>query len=213
MKKKLVALMLVVVMCIAATVIPASAANYDGIDYSAVKCDWIGVGSYGNLGIYIQGDGEFDGALDATQVQDVYGVVLFATVADPSIGINLVVNAETMGWTNGDTVLPVQYDGDLYYFANFGSTSPFAAGESYSQYVPCNWGGANIAVSGVALLGADGQYLATSGTCPDSPFVAAATAEPTLPKTGVVSAIALYAMGSALIGCGAVVVKKNRKED
>ncbi|MBO7633930.1 MAG: LPXTG cell wall anchor domain-containing protein, partial [Lachnospiraceae bacterium] len=34
-----------------------------------------------------------------------------------------------------------------------------------------------------------------------------------LPKTGVVSAAVLYAIGSVLVGAGVVVTKKSRKED
>lgn len=218
MKKKLVAILLVMVMTIAAAVVPASAANYDNIDYKTNKlhreCDWLGINSYDNLNIYVQ-DGTGDGygkAVDTDKLDTVYGCIVFATIADPNIGINIVLNSTNTGWVNGDTVMPVQYDGDIYYFALKSDTPYFANDNDYSQFVLCNWGGQNMVVTGIAILDKDGNYINQVGTCPESPIKAAAAA-PALPKTGVVSAVALYAVGTALVGCGAVVVKKNRKED
>ena len=207
MKKKLVALLLVAVMTIAASVIPASAANYDGIDYSAVKGANLYVNSYDNLTLCVQGEEGDPGLLGADHVADCYGMIFFCT-PESTGSINLVVNAENNGWTNGDAVEPVAYDGGVYY-TNFGSTSPFVNGESYSQYGPCNWSGANLVVVGYALLGKDGNYIAKEGTCPATSPVAGAS----LPKTGVVSAAVLYAIGSVLVGAGVVVTKKSRKED
>ena len=220
MKKRLVAVLLVMVMTIAAAVVPASAANYDNIDYKTNglhrACDWLGINSWDNLNIYVQ-DGSSDGygkAVENDQLDQVYGCILFATVADPAIGINIVCNSTNTGWVNGDTVYPVQYDGDIYYFTNFASTPYFENTNEYTQFCLCNWGGQSLVLTGIAILDKNGEYMATVGECPASPVAAAPSVDiAVLPQTGVVSGVALYAIGTALVGCGAVVVKKSRKED
>lgn len=207
MKKKLVALLLVAVMTIAAAVIPAAAANYDGIDYSAVKGANLYVNSYDNLTLCVQGEAGDPGLLGADHVADAYGLIVFCT-PESTGNLHLAINAENNGWNSDVASEPVAFDGGVYY-ARVETASPFVNGESYSQYCICNWSGANVVITGYALVGKDGNYVAKDGTVPATSPLAGAS----LPKTGVVSAAVLYAIGSALVGAGVVVTKKSRKED
>ena len=188
MKKKLVALLLVAVMTIAAAVIPAAAANYDGIDYSAVKGANLYVNSYDNLTLCVQGEAGDPGLLGADHVADAYGLIVFCT-PESTGNLHLAINAENNGWNSDVASEPVAFDGGVYY-ARVETASPFVNGESYSQYK-------------------DGNYVAKDGTVPATSPLAGAS----LPKTGVVSAAVLYAIGSALVGAGVVVTKKSRNED
>lgn len=225
MKKKILALVLSLVLVMAMAVVPAAAANYDGIDFSAVKGDYIYVNSYDNITVCVQGEDGDDGLVGAANVGNVYGMVFFCT-ADSTGAINLVVNAENNGWTNGypdDTAVePVAYDGGVYYANYYAASSPFVNGESYSQYCPCNWSGANVVVKGFALLDANGEFIAntTLGECPATSPLAAGAAAPVddapattaLPQTGLVSSFVFVAAGAALVSGGAIVVKKNKED-
>ncbi|MCQ2495932.1 MAG: LPXTG cell wall anchor domain-containing protein [Lachnospiraceae bacterium] len=239
MKKKVLALVLSLVLVLAMAVVPASAANYDGINFDAVKGDYVYVNSYDNIVVCVQGEDGDEGLVGQANVGNVYGLVLFAT-ADSTGALHLVVNAENNGWTNGfptdDPVEPVAYDGGVYYSNYCADATPFVSGESYSQYCPCNWSGADVTVTGLALLAQDGSYLATIGECPDASVLAggasdAAPAEDVddaapaddavvdapadkdgeLPQTGLVSSFLFVALGGALVSGGAVVAKKSKE--
>ncbi len=212
MKKKLVAFLLAAVMTIAATVIPAAAGNYDNIDFSAVKGANFYINSYDNITVCVQGEAGDPGMLGRDHVADCYGLILFCT-ADSTANLNLVYNAAGgSGWSEDTAAKTGTYDGGVYYYI-LSSKSPFTNGEDYSQYCVCNWSGSPCTIVGYALLDKNGNYLgvadAKAGTFTATSPVAGAS----LPKTGVVSAAVLYAIGSALVGAGVVVTKKSRKED
>ena len=212
MKKKLVALLLVAIMTIAATVIPASAAgNYGVLDYKAIKDANVYVNSYDNLTLFVKGEDGSDGLVPVDNVEDVYGFIVFCT-ADTTADIRLVVNAEkTSTWgTQGEQNFgPYTYDGGIYFYV-LDKKSPFVKGEGWSQYVIADWSNNPGTIVGTALLDKSGNYVGTTvGTIPATSPVAGKS----LPKTGVVSAAVLYALGSVLVGAGVVVTKKSRKED
>lgn len=222
MKKKIMALVLSLVLVMAMAVVPASAANYDGMNFDAIKGDYIYVNSYDNLTVCVQGEDGDEGLVGAANVANVYGMIFFCT-ADSTGALHLVVNSENQGWKNGfpteDPVEPVAYDGGVYYTNYYAAESPFVNGESYSQYCPCNWSGANVTITGFAVLDKDGNYLNTIGDVPaTSPVAAGAAADSadvavdapaTLPQTGLVSSVVFVLAGAALVSGGAVVVKKH----
>ena len=207
MKKRFSALLLAAILVIAATVVPASAANYDNIDFSAVKGANCYINSGDNLLICVQGEDGDPGILGRDKVGECYGLILFCDAATTG-SIWLVANGRTCGWDQQDMVEPKAYDGGMYY-ARLDSKSPFTSGEDdYSQYCLCNWAGATVKIVGYALLGKDGNFIATAGTVPaTSPLAGAA-----LPKTGVVSAAVLYTIGAALIGGGVLVTRKSKED-
>lgn len=236
MKKKVLALVLSLVLVLAMAVVPASAANYDGIDFDAIKGDYVYVNSYDNLTVCVQGEDGDDGLVGAANVGNVYGMIMFAT-ADSTGALHLVVNAENNGWTNGyptdDAVEPIAYDDGVFYTNFYGEASPFVSGEGYSQYCPCNWTGASVTVTGFALLDAEGNYIDGTilGNVPaESPMAGGAAnavelistadgdavdaaAEDTaeLPQTGLVSSFLFVALGATLVSGGAVVAKKSKE--
>ncbi len=212
MKKRLVALLLIAVMTIAATVIPAAAAgNYGELDYKGIKDANVYVNSYDNLTLFVKGEDGSDGLVPVDDVEQVYGFIVFTT-ADTEADIRLVVNAEnnsTWGTQGEQNFGPFEYDGGHYYYV-LDKKSPFVKGEGWSQYVIADWSGKKGTLIGTALLDKSGNYVGTTvGTVPATSPVAGAS----LPKTGVVSAAVLYAIGSALVGAGVIVTKKSREEE
>ncbi|MCR5829444.1 MAG: LPXTG cell wall anchor domain-containing protein [Lachnospiraceae bacterium] len=117
----------------------------------------------------------------------------------------LIINAESANWEQHDNP-GWEASGDNYVatLKKDGPFSLFKTPDTYAQICFGTWGNVDIEVVGAEWLDKDGNVIKSYG-------VGAAGAS--LPKTGVVSAVVFYGLGSLLIGGGVVATKKAKKED
>ncbi|MCR5431229.1 MAG: LPXTG cell wall anchor domain-containing protein, partial [Lachnospiraceae bacterium] len=116
----------------------------------------------------------------------------------------LIINAESANWEQHDNP-GWEASGDNY-VATLKKDGPFAlfkTPDTYAQICFGTWGNVDIELVSAEWLDKDGNVIKAYGT---------GAAGATLPKTGVVSAVVFYGIGSLLIGGGVVATKKARKE-
>lgn len=205
MKKKVFALVLVLVLVFAMNATSVMAAM------TTSAADYVIDG-----GDFIKADALVAGVPDVTAV---YGFKVTMTVADPSQGFGggVIINGETKNWDQkewgndgaGKEFTAVATDTENVYTVTRLDAEPmFAAADTYANVAISQWWGGDITITKMEFLAADGSVIKLGGAAEDTAVVA--TEE--LPKTGVASVAVFYALGSVISAAGVMVAKKRDEQ-
>lgn len=190
------------------------------IKFDSCKCDWfVWNAEYSQIQVDFYQSGH--------DLSEIYDCRMTLKIEDMSGGCGggYILNSEAGGWdqkewgnAGSDKAITLVDLGDNLYSLSFGSSAPlYTEPGGWAQVVISQWWGPDFEIVKCELIGADGSAIATTPSVAEEAPAEEAPAEEApaedvaaLPKTGVVSAIVLYAFGACLVAGGAAVVKKNK---
>lgn len=206
-------LAVVFAMVLMVGVMNTTKASAQTIKFDKCKCDWfVWNAQYSQIQVDLYASG--------FELSEIYDVRMTLKIGDmpEGCGGGYVLNSENGGWDQrewgnegaGKAITLVSLGDDLY-TVDFGSTAPlYTEPGGWAQVVISAWWGPDFEVVKCELIGADGKVLAVTPAAAPIDVIAPA---PGLPKTGIVSSIVLFFAGACMITGGAVITRKNRKEE
>jgi len=199
MFKKVLSVLFAAALCVVATA-GVSAHAENGVNLPS-DCTWIYYDSqWNNNKITALNDGEGVPAGTCPALADIYALRVTVSAAEAPSSVQFVNNGEAEGWSPVDVTFEASGDNYVTTFAKDGPFTLFKETDTYAQICIQN-NGPEFTIVGAEWLDKDGNVLQSYGKAGS------------LPKTGVVSAVVFYGLGSLLIGGGVVATKKARKED